>query len=78
MGKIDGRDDEGDEGIAAVVFSVGEDGDFGLEEFLFCYGVLATKSAGNVLLVFCEAISFPFYAMGGRRFLYTSSPSNSL
>ena len=31
--EVDGGDDEGDEGIATVVFRVGEDGDFGLGEF---------------------------------------------
>lgn len=34
--QVDGGHDEGHEGIAAVVFSVGEDGDFGLEESHFC------------------------------------------
>lgn len=36
--EVDGGHDERDEGIAAVVFGVGEDGDFGLEEghFWFC------------------------------------------
>lgn len=33
MRQVDGRHDEGHEGIAAVVFGVGEDGDLGLEEF---------------------------------------------
>lgn len=35
MGQVDGRDDEGNEGIAAVVFGIGEDGDFRLEELHF-------------------------------------------
>lgn len=30
MGEVDGWYDEGHEGVAAVVFGVGEDGDFGL------------------------------------------------
>lgn len=36
MGEVDGGDNEGDERIATVVLSVGEDGDFGLEELLLC------------------------------------------
>jgi hypothetical protein len=35
--QVDGGHDERDEGIAAVVFGVGEDGDFGLEESHFCF-----------------------------------------
>lgn len=35
--QVDGRDDERDEGVAAVIFGVGEDGDFGLEEGHFCH-----------------------------------------
>lgn len=34
--QVDGGHDERDEGVAAVVFGVGEDGDFGLEEGHFC------------------------------------------
>lgn len=37
VGQVDGRHDEGDEGVAAVVFGVGEDGDFGLEELHLCF-----------------------------------------
>lgn len=36
MGEVDGGNDEGDEGIAAVVFGVGKDGDFSLEKLHFC------------------------------------------
>lgn len=32
MREVDGGNDERDEGIAAVVFGVGEDGDVGLDE----------------------------------------------
>lgn len=35
--QVDRGDDEGHEGILAVVFGVGEDGDFGLEEFHFWF-----------------------------------------
>lgn len=35
--QVDGGHDERDEGVAAVVFGVGEDGDFGLEKGHFCY-----------------------------------------
>lgn len=38
VGEVDGRDDEGDEGVAAVVFGVGEDGDVGLDELEFWGG----------------------------------------
>lgn len=44
MREIDGRYDERDERVAAVVFGVGEDGDFGLEELLLFRG-------GGVVLV---------------------------
>lgn len=36
VGEVDGRDDEGDEGVATVVFGVGEDGEVGLEELGLC------------------------------------------
>jgi len=39
MMEIDGGDDEGDEGVFAVGFCVGEGGDVGEEEFHF-WGVL--------------------------------------
>jgi hypothetical protein len=35
MGWVDGGDDEGDERVFAVVFGVGEDGDFGFDELHF-------------------------------------------
>lgn len=34
--EVYGGDDEGDEGVAAVVFGVGEDGQVGFEEGGFC------------------------------------------
>lgn len=36
VGEVHGGDDEGDEGVAAVVLCVGEDGEVGLEEFHLC------------------------------------------
>jgi hypothetical protein len=41
MGEVDGGDDEGDEGIAAIVFGVGEDGDVGLDELHLCIVISA-------------------------------------
>lgn len=42
--EVDGRDNEGDEGIAAVVFGVGEDGDIGLDELELWESQLAIAS----------------------------------
>lgn len=35
MVEVDGRDDQGDEGIVVVVFCIGEDGKVGILEFFF-------------------------------------------
>lgn len=37
VGEVDGRHDKGNERIATVVLGVGEDGDFGVQEFLFYF-----------------------------------------
>lgn len=50
--QVDGGHDEGDEGIAAVVFGVGEDGDFSLEESHFC---IISKSVNHSL---CLSLSY--------------------
>lgn len=51
--QVDGGHDERHEGIAAVVFGVGEDGDFSLEESHFCNH----KSVNHLLSSVCLSLS---------------------
>jgi hypothetical protein len=39
VGEVDGRDYEGDEGVAAVVFGVGKDDELGSSEGVLCGSV---------------------------------------